>query len=436
MSFRDWLPDPYILFLTGAGLLIALVAWLPMVLKRLPLSLPIVCIALGAALFALPQVTLKPLPMQFPEITERFTEFVVIIALMGAGLKLDRVFSWRGWAVTWRLLGVTMPLGILAITLLVGWGMGVPWAVALLVAASLAPTDPVLAADVQVGPPKTGDEDEVRFGLTSEAGLNDGFAFPFVHLAIALAAVAGSGEPWFTEWLTYRVVWEIGAGVGAGWLIGRIFGWLTFHVSAETKLARTGDGLIGLSATLVSYGLTEVIHCYGFLAVFVTAATFRHAHRQHDFHASMHEVTEQIERLAMMVLLLLFGGALVSGLLATVTWTEVGLALVILLVVRPLTGLVGLLGFPAARGEKLTLAFFGIRGVGSLYYLAYGLNHMQQPGAERLWGLVGLVVLFSILLHGLTVTPIMRMLDRQQGRDPDAEEATPPPGLQGPAAQG
>jgi NhaP-type Na+/H+ or K+/H+ antiporter len=433
MTDGSLLPDPYILALTGFGILVALVAWLPLVLKRLPLSLPIVCIALGAALFSLPQVTLSPLPLDHPEITERFTEFVVIIALMGAGLKLDRIFDWRRWAVTWRLLAVTMPLGIAAIALLLGWSLELPWAVALLLAASLAPTDPVLAADVQVGPPRTGEEDEVRFGLTSEAGLNDGLAFPFVHLAIALAAVAGTGEPWFVEWFTYRVLWEIGAGVAAGWLIGRAFGWLTFHVPAETKLAKTGDGLIALSATLVSYGLTEIIHCYGFLAVFVTALAFRSAHREHDFHVQMHEVTEQVERIAMMVLLLLFGGALVRGLLAPVTWIDVGIAAVILLIIRPLTGLIGLLGFRAEWSEKLTLAFFGIRGVGSIYYLAYGMNHMEVAGAERLWGLVGLIVLMSILLHGLTVTPIMRSLDRQQGRDPDAEDAIPPPGLKGPA---
>jgi NhaP-type Na+/H+ or K+/H+ antiporter len=149
----------------------------------------------------------------------------------------------------------------------------------------------------------------------------------------------------------------------------------------------------------------------------------------------MHEVTEQIERLAMMVLLLLFGGALVSGMLATVSWAEAGIAAVILLVIRPLAGVVGMVGFTADWGEKLALAFFGIRGLGSFYYLAYGLNHMEVAGAERLWGLIGLVVLLSILLHGLTVTPIMRALDRLRGRDPDAEEATPPPGLQGPAAQ-
>lgn len=405
--------------MTGVGILIALVAWLPLALKRLPLSLPIVCIALGGALFSLPQVTLRPLPILYPDIAERFSEFVVIIALMGAGLKIDRVFAWRRWSITWRLLAITMPLGIVAITLIAAWGMDLPWAVALLLAASLAPTDPVLAADVQVGPPKSGEEDEVRFGLTSEAGLNDGLAFPVVHLAIILITVAGTSDPWFTEWLSYRVLWETAVGIGTGWVIGRLFGWLTFHVPAETKLAKTGDGLIALAATFVSYGVSEIGHAYGFLTVFVTALSFRHAHRDHKFQRDMHDVTEQIERLAMMVLLLLFGGALVSGLLSAVTWVDAVVALIILLIVRPVTGMIGLIGYRADLGEKITLAFFGIRGVGSIYYLAYGLNHVDVAGADRLWGLVGLVITLSILLHGLTVTPVMRTLDRERGRDPD-----------------
>lgn len=429
------LPDPYIVALTGFGALIALVAWLPLALKRLPLSLPIVCIALGGIVFAFPQVTISPMPLEHPDIAERLTEFVVIIALMGAGLKLDRVFHWRRWAVTWRLLAITMPLGIAAIT---GIGLlaGLTLPIALLLGASLAPTDPVLAADVQVGPPRSGGEDEVRFGLTSEAGLNDGLAFPFVHLAIMLAAVSQTGEPWFTEWLSYRVAWEIGAGVGVGWAVGWAFGWLTFHVPAETKLAQTGDGLIALSATLIAYGVTEMLHCYGFLAVFIAALTIRHSHRNHDFHREMHDVTEQIERLAMMVVLLLFGGALTGGVLGPVGWQEVAIALVILLVVRPLTGRLALIGMKADAGEKWTIAFFGIRGVGSFYYLAYGLNHIEGAPAERLWAIVGLVALLSILLHGLTVTPVMRWLDRSQGRDPDADEAGGPPGLQGPGREG
>ncbi|RYD97931.1 MAG: sodium:proton antiporter [Sphingobacteriales bacterium] len=428
----DLSPAPYILILTGVGLLIALVAWLPLALRRLPLSLPIVCIAIGAGLFLLPQVTLQPLPILYPDITERFTELIVIIALMGAGLKIDRVFNWRRWSVTWRLLAFTMPLGIIAITAMGVVLLGLPFPVALLLAAALAPTDPVLAADVQVGPPKAGEEDVVRFGLTSEAGLNDGAAFPFVHLAVILALALPTGEPWLIEWISYRVVWEIVGGIAGGWIIGRLFGWLTFHVPARSKLAKTGDGLIAISAALVSYGLTEIIHVYGFLAVFVTALTFRHSHRQHDFHLEMHAITEQVERLAMMALLILFGGALVSGLLTAISWQDVLVAVLILVIIRPLSGWIGLLGFPAEAREKVTLAFFGIRGVGSIYYLAYGINHMAVPDAERLWAIVGLVVLLSILLHGVTVTPIMRALDRHRGVDPDATQA-PPPGLQGPA---
>jgi NhaP-type Na+/H+ or K+/H+ antiporter len=400
--------------------LIALVAWLPLALKRPPLSLPIICIAIGGAIFALPGVTLRPLPLDYPEIAERLTEFVVIIALMGAGLKLDRRFSWRQWRVTWRLLAITMPLSIAAIAVIGGWGLGLPWITALLLGACLAPTDPVLASDVQVGPPRTGEEDEVRFGLTSEAGLNDGLAFPFVNLAIALALAATTGEPWAGKWLWHNVLWEIGAGIAGGWLVGRLFGWLTFHVPAETRFAKTGDGLIAIAATFVSYGVTEIANCYGFLAVFVTALTLRRSHRNHHFNHEMHALTEQVERLAMMVLLILFGGALVDGLLRPLRPGDIVAAVAIILIVRPLAGMAGLAGLRAAASEKLTLAFFGIRGVGSFYYLAYAINHMALAEGARLWAIVGLVVLLSILLHGLTVTPAMRLLDRRHGRDPDA----------------
>jgi NhaP-type Na+/H+ or K+/H+ antiporter len=422
-----WPPEPYILALTGGGLLIALVAWLPLALKKLPLSLPIVCIAIGAALGQYAPTPAVPLPSEHPEFVERFTEFVVIIALMGAGLKIDTMFGWKRWAVTWRLLGPTMLLTIAAITAIGVWLLALPLPLAILLGAVMAPTDPVLAADVQVGPPKTGEEDEVRFGLTSEAGLNDGLAFPFVHLAIALSAAAALGEPWAAKWVLHNVLWETAAGVAIGWLVGRLFGWITFHIPADSKLAQTGDGVIAIAATLITYGLCEMAQSYGFLGVFVAALAIRHAHRSHEFQRDMHDFTEQIERLAMMAGLLLFGGALVNGLLAPLGWTEVLAAILILLVVRPLAGAIGLLGFKAARSEKLTLAFFGIRGVGSFYYLAYGLNHMEAGDQSGLWALLSLVVLVSILMHGLTVTPVMRSLDRHHGRDPDAEEAEPEP---------
>lgn len=427
----DWSPDPYIIALTGAGVLIALVAWLPLALRRLPISLPIVCIAVGAAIFAVPWVGFDPSPSAHPYITERLTEFVVIIALMGAGLKIDRKFSVKHWGVAWRLLLVTMPVSIVVIMGIGMWLLGFGMVAALLLAASLAPTDPVLAADVQVGGPTEGGEDTVRFALTSEAGLNDGFAFPFVHLAIAISISAATGDAWFVQWLTYNVIWEIIAGIGCGWLVGRLFGWLTFKMPGDT-LAKTGDGLIAIAATFISYGVSELIHCYGFFAVFVTAITLRSAHRDHEFQRDMHDITEQVERIAMMVLLLAFGGSLITGLPTPVGWIEILAAVLILLVVRPISGLLGLVGAKAIMREKLTIAFFGIRGVGSFYYLAYGLNHGHFEDADRLWTILSLVVIMSIVMHGLTVTPAMRWLDRSQGRDPD-EDGVPPPGLQGPA---
>ncbi|RYG57613.1 MAG: sodium:proton antiporter [Alphaproteobacteria bacterium] len=427
----DWSTDPYIVALTGAGVLIALVAWLPLALRRLPISLPIVCLAIGALIFATPSIGFDPSPSAHPYITERMTELVVIIALMGAGLKIDRIFSFKQWGMAWRLLLVTMPLSILAIMGVGVWVLGTGLVASLLLAASLAPTDPVLASDVQVGGPRDGGEDTVRFALTSEAGLNDGFAFPFVHLAIAISLAASTGQDWLAHWLAFNVLWEIVAGIGCGWLVGRLFGWLTFRMPGDT-LAKTGDGLIAIAATFISYGVSELIHCYGFFAVFVTAITLRSAHRDHEFQRDMHDITEQVERIAMMLLLLAFGGSLITGLPAPVGWTEILAALLILFVVRPVSGLIGMIGAPATRREKLAVAFFGIRGVGSFYYLAYGLNHGQFDDADLLWTILSLVVLMSIVMHGLTVTPVMRWIDRSHGRDPD-EDGLPPPGLQGPA---
>lgn len=424
-------PDPYIIVLTAAGFLIAFVAWLPLVLSRLPLSVPIIFIAIGWALFALPFTATPPLPLDFPEVTERVTEFVVIIALMGAGLKIDRIFNVKHWSVTFLLLGVTMPISILMMILFGQWWLGLPLSTALLLASALAPTDPVLASDVQVGPPRTGEEDEVRFSLTSEAGLNDGFAFPFVHLAIILSTVANEpGRTWVVEWFTYRVLWEVGFGVLAGWAIGRAFGWVTFHMPISSRLERTGDGFIALAATFVSYGVTEILHCYGFLAVFITALTFRHSHREHGFHDEMHAFIEQVERVTMMALLLIFGGALAGGILSGIGWYEWVFAGVLVLVIRPLAGIIGLARSSLALRDKWLISFFGIRGVGTFYYLAYGLNHGKFVDGGRLWTIVSVIVLFSILLHGVTVTPLMRAFDRWRGVDPDKADL-PPPGLKG-----
>ena len=381
-------------------------------LKRLPLTLAILCVALGVLVFSTGLLSFDPDPRTWDTATERLTELVVIISLMGAGLKLDRPPGWRNWSTTVRLLAVAMPLTIVAVAWL-GWaGLGFSLAMALLFGASMAPTDPVLAADVQVGPPRSGDEDEVRFGLTSEAGLNDALAFPFVHLAILAAAGGLATQGGLTDWFTIKVGWKLAAGLGAGLLVGKTFGYLLF--GRRRALSKFGDGLIALAATLVTYAVAELIHGYGFLAVFVCAVTLRASERDHEFHQEMHDFSDQIERLLMMLLLVLFGGALANGLLSSLTWVDALIGLAVVFVVRPVAGLIAMTGSGQPWRERLLLAFLGIRGVGSVYYLAYGINHGDFGDSERLWAVVGFIILVSILVHGVTATPLLDRLTRRR----------------------
>ena len=389
-----------------------LVSWAPVGLKQLPLTLAILCVAIGVVVFSTGLLSFNPDPRTWDTATERLTELVVIISLMGAGLKLDRPPGWRKWSTTVRLLVVAMPLTIAAVAFL-GWaGLGFSLAMALLFGASMAPTDPVLAADVQVGPPRSGDEDEVRFGLTSEAGLNDALAFPFVYLAILAAAGGLATQDGLTDWFAIKVGWKLLAGLVGGWLVGKALGFLLFR--SRRGLSKLGDGLIALAATLIAYAATEMIQGYGFLAVFVCALVIRGYERDHEFHQEMHDFSDQIERLLMMLLLVLFGGALANGLLDSLTWTDALIGLAVVFVVRPVAGLIAMIGSGQPWRERLLLAFLGIRGVGSVYYLAYGINHGDFGDSERLWAIVGFIILLSIIVHGVTATPLLARLARRR----------------------
>jgi len=412
--------DPYIGFLFGLGAMVLLASWAPLGLKRLPfpMTLPIVCVALGVFLFGSNVFTADPSPRTWDTLTERMTELVVIVSLMGAGLKLDRAVGWRRWGTTWRLLAIAMPLTIAATAWLGMVGLGFSLAMALLFGASMAPTDPVLASDVQVGPPGKGDGDEVRFGLTSEAGLNDALAFPFVHLAILVAAGGLTGAAAIGEWFSLYVAWKLFAGLGMGFLVGRAMGFLIFS-SHRGGLSRHGDGLVALAATLIAYAATELAHGYGFLAVFVCALTIRARERHHEFHDELHHFSDQIERLLMLLLLVLFGGALARGLLDALTWQDALVCLAILLLLRPLAGMLAMAGSPHPPLERWLLAFLGIRGIGSMYYVAYGINHGNFGDSERLWAAVGFLILASIVIHGLSSDALLRRLARRRAQTQD-----------------
>lgn len=408
----------YVVTLFIFGAVVLLTTWLPLALKRMPLSLPICCIVIGVILALSP---FTPLPQRNPleniGWAEHLTELVVIVALMGAGLKIDRPVGWKRWMVTWRLLAIAMPISIAAIALL-GWQLlSLPLASALLLGAALAPTDPVLAADVQVGPPQTGEEDDIRFALTSEAGLNDGLSFPFVMAAIAIAGTTSS-TGWIGHWLAVDVVWKLVAGAGMGWLAGRVLAYFTFQVPKAGQLAKTGDGLAALGFTCLSYAATELVGGYGFVAVFVSALTLRSVERESSFHGELHDFGEQIERLLMMVLLVCFGAVIAEGtLLSHADWRVVMVAVVTLAVVRPLAGWISLIGCRQPTAEKAIIAVFGIRGLGSIYYLAYATERAKFEQVETLWATVFMIILISIVVHGIAVTPIMRWIDRERGVD-------------------
>ncbi len=418
--------DRYDLLVAVAGAFVLALAALPLVVRRLPLSLPIVLVAAGAGLTLLPNQGEPPDPREHLEVVERLTEFVVLVSLMGAGLKLDTPLGLRRWATTWRLLGVTMPLSIAGIALLSWLLLDLSWPAALLLGAALAPTDPVLAADVQVGPPGQGEEEEdhVRFALTSEAGLNDSLAFPFVNLALALVATQSSWSVhWTLEWLAVDVVWKIAAGITGGWLVGRLAAFLLFRMPEQVKLARAGDGFVAIGVTLLAYGLTELAHGYGFLAVFCAAVTIRNGERGHEIHHRLHDFADEVERIATAALLVMFGASLVSGLLAPLTAPMVLVAVLAIVAVRPLAGLAGLAGKRSPTGERLAIAFFGIRGMGTVYYLAYGLHEgrFTHAEAEVLWAVAALAIALSILVHGTTATPVMRRFGGSS-RDAGAED--------------
>jgi NhaP-type Na+/H+ or K+/H+ antiporter len=430
-----------------AGLAMLLAAVLPALLDRYAVSAAMVLLLLGMGIGLLPLpegMRLDPVAIR-PQV-ERVTEFTILVALMGVGLALDRSFDWRSraawaaWSPTWRLLVIAMPLTIASVALL-GWGLGVAPAAALLLGAALAPTDPVLASDVQVGGPRVegvdgeqdeeqalgepvDEQDDVRFALTSEAGLNDGLAFPFVMAAVLLAS-AGSVSSWGLHWLAWELVGKVVVGVLVGVAVGWGLATVAFRSPRRSlRLAEQGEPLLALAALVMTYGLSQVVGGYGFLSVFACGMTLRAAERNHRYHRSMHEVVQRLERLLTLLILLMLGMAMTKGVLDELDWRGVVIAVALVFVVRPLSGWVSLrvrarrADLPGGLGRRETLAtaFFGVRGIGSLYYLAFAAGEHAFAAERWLWSTIAFTILVSVMVHGTLATPVMRYLEHRRER--------------------
>lgn len=423
--------DSYLIIITLIGFAALGMAWMPSISKHTRVSYSIIYVLLGMVVY-LGLGTLLPLPdpISNNNLTVRLTELVVIISLMGTGLKIDEPFSFRIWNSPLRLVSITMLLSI-AITTVIGvYGLGLDLAASVLLGAVLAPTDPVLASDVQVGPPQSNTRDHVKFSLTAEAGLNDGTAFPFTWLAILLATAGSTAQVW-EDWLLRDLLYRIAAGLVVGFLMGRLLAYMVFRLPEKAKYIQVRDGFVALSATLLVYGLTELLHGYGFIAVFITAVTLRNYELHHKYHRKLHDFTDQVERILVAIVLVLFGGSLVSGILSSLTWPMVLFGFLFVLLIRPLTSWVGLLGAKLHHKEKLAISFFGIKGMGSFFYLAFALNEVHFVYKEELWSIGAFIVLLSILIHGLTATAVMQKIEmefaEQVSPEPSEKHDGPPP---------
>lgn len=406
------------LYLAAFGGLIILIAWLPLFLRRIPLTLAIISVAIGAMFGTTQPLSHFAIFGGANNLAEHLAEGTVVMALLGSGLSIDRPFTIRGWRTTWRLLGIAMPLTIAGVALAAHYWAGWSVAASLLLGAVLSPTDPVLASAVAVGPPGRGEEGEIRFALTAEAALNDGLAFPFVALAVLLET-SPHGTP-SLSWLAMSFIVNTAGGVAFGWILGTGFGWLVFKIP-RGRLSDTGDGIVAIGLAIVTFAIAEWLGINGFLGVFTMALGLRASRPEATFHIRMASFSGQLERLAAMLLLAAFGASVGLGLLDELRWQDVALAGFLLLVLRPLTGWLCLIDLPYNRLPRALISFFGIRGIGTLYYLLYALNRASFSGARELSAIVGLTVLCSVVLHGTTSTSLMEMADAARNRRRQAE---------------
>ena len=352
-------------------------------------------------------------PIEDAEIVERLAEFALIVALFSTGLKLDRRLSWREWGSVVRLLGIVMPLTIAAIALVGGLVMGLSLGAAVVLGAALAPTDPVLAGDVGVGPPGEEDEREPHFAVTAEAGLNDGLAFPFVTLGLFVAAEGGGG--WIAEWLLADALYAVAVGVG----IGALGGWLlaagVLRLRAKGLLARELDGWVAVAAVLVLYGAAELIGGFGFLAAFAGGLGFRRYERDHEANERVHEGAEVVEKFSELAAILLLGSMVTLAGWSEAGWAGVALAPLLLLAIRPLSVFAAFVGSGISSRDRAFLAWFGVRGVGSLYYaaaaIATGLLAVDE--ARSVFWAIAVCVIASIVVHGITGSPFAGRLTRR-----------------------
>ena len=411
------------------GLLLVGMALSGSVLKRLPLSTSMLYLMVGVGLGPSGFGLIRLDPVRDSALLERLAEVAVIVSLFTAGLKLRIGLRDALWQLPLRLASGSMVVTIGLVSVVGVVGLGLSWGAAILLGAILAPTDPVLASDVQMTDPT--DRDRLRFALTGEAGLNDGAAFPFIMLGLGLLGLHDVGSAW--RWLAVDLAWAVGGGLAIGMLLGGLVARIVLYLRRTHKEAVGLDDFLALGLIALSYGTALLAHTYGFLAVFAAGLALRRVERKSSGDLPLGDVmeaagadedkathpekaavymaesvlgfNEQLERILEVGMVVLLGGMIsLRALPAEALW----FVPLLLLVLRPVSVLVGLLGSHVSNYQRTLIGWFGIRGIGSIYYLMYAIEHgLSGPLAQSLVGLTLTTVAVSIVVHGVSVTPLM-----------------------------
>ena len=402
-------------------------------LKRSPFTPAIIYLAVGM-LFGPTVLNLFHFnPLKEAALMEVMTEVAVLISLFSAGVKMPVPFTFARWRTPILLATASMSITVAAVAVFAHYVLGLPIGAGVLLGAIVAPTDPVLATDVQIRHP--GDRDQLRFNLTSEAGMNDGSAFPFVVLGLGLLGLRDLGD-FGLRWLVVDVLWATTAGIAIGVAAGVVLARLSAKLRKAPYEHDLMDDFLGLGLIGVVYGAAVLVDAWGFLAVFFAAVALRQTELQQSKAARRLEelapppavalapgepalepkseslvsigslvFKEHLERLSEVVLVLLVGGSLFSN---SWSWEAVALALFLFVIARPLSVFAALLGGHTPLRIKSMTGWFGVRGIGSLYYLMYAVGHgLPEPLALKLVQMTLIVVTLSILLHGTSVKPLM-----------------------------
>jgi NhaP-type Na+/H+ or K+/H+ antiporter len=403
------------------GVLLIAIALLGRFLDRLPVSPAMIYLLVGFALGPAALNWLELHPLRNLQLLESLSEAAVLIALFTVGIKLRVPIGDLRWRLPVRLATVSMLITVVGVALVAWLFFGFGFGMAMLLGATLAPTDPVLASEVQLRSPE--DRDALRFGLTGEGGLNDGSAFPFVLLALG---ILGAGEGTFAvwRWIGIDVIWSVTGGLGIGFLVGSALAAGVRSLRARFSSAVIFDEFLLLGVIALSYGAAMAAHALGFLAVFAAGLALRRADDLHSnsqpasstqpLTPSMLSVNEQLERIAEVAIVLLVGVIVSTGYWSV---TGLGVAAALFVIIRPLSVWVGVAGLRLPAMQIRMLGWFGIRGIGSFFYAIFavhlGSDQILSAEAEQFLSCVFTVIAASIIAHGISAAPLMELY---QGR--------------------